>query len=277
MLKRFLFALALFTPNWGAAAVACDDKVQKVCIETVQSGNSVTFYAENRFPLLPVTVNIDLTLNNLTRPPAGSTPFVLQGQDRVLLFKLSQRQARAWSYRYTFTWSRGDITARHDDRYTYRLPFAPGQAFPVGQSCNGNFTDTGLHKFAVDFDMPVGTPIHAAREGIVVDVKDDSRTGGAGQQYQDYGNYVIIQHADRTLAQYFHLKQGGAQVRLGDRVRAGALIGLSGNTGQSTGPHLHFDVVRGTATVKSETVPFRFSTDQGPVRCPSRGTTLRAR
>jgi murein DD-endopeptidase MepM/ murein hydrolase activator NlpD len=125
--------------------------------------------------------------------------------------------------------------------------------------------------------MPVGTPIHAAREGIVVDVKDDSRTGGAGQQYQDYGNYVIIQHADRTLAQYFHLRQGGAQVRLGDRVRAGALIGLSGNTGQSTGPHLHFDVVRGTVTVKSETVPFRFSTDRGPVRCPSRGTTLRAR
>ncbi|WP_439123520.1 M23 family metallopeptidase [Marivita sp.] len=277
MLNRFLIALAFFAPALVAAEVSCDDKFQMVCIETVQRGNSVEFYAENRYALLPVTVNIELEVQNLNLPPKDASPFVLTGKVRVPLFTLSQRQKnRAWSYRYTFTWSRGDITARHDDRQAYRLPFAQGQAFTVGQSCDGRFSHIGPHRYAIDFNMPVGTPVHAARDGIVVDVKDDSKTGGAGQEYQDYGNYVIIQHADRTLAQYFHLKQGGARVRLGDKVRVGMLIGFSGNTGQSTGPHLHFDVVRGSPTTKSETLPFRFATSQGPSRCPQQGTTLQA-
>lgn len=276
MFRRFLFALALCAPTLAAADRSCDTKFQKVCIETVQNGNTITFYAENLYPFLPVTLDIKLDLKNLGRSEGGAGPFVLDGNQRVQLFKLSQRQAGAWSYRYNFRWSRGDYTARHDDRHAYMLPFAPGQAFTVGQSCNGSFTHFGARRFAVDFNMPQGTPIHAARDGIVVDLKEDSRSGGPGAQYQDLGNYVIIQHSDRTLAQYFHLKQGGVSVNTGDRVRAGTLIGYSGNTGQSTGPHLHFDVVRGDIGVTSETLPFRFATSAGPLKCPAAGTTLRA-
>ena len=276
MLKSLLIALALLAPSVAVADISCDTKFKKVCIETVQSGSDIAFYAENRYRFLPVTLNIELDLTNLQRTRGSAGPFVLNGNERVLMFTLSQRRNAAWSYNYTFTWSRGDITARHDDSHVYRLPFAPGKAFTVGQSCNGRFTHVGAHQYAVDFDMPEGTAIHAARDGVVVDVKEDSRTGGPGVEYQDQGNYVILLHNDRTLAQYFHLRQGGVSVRLGDRVRAGALLGYSGNTGQSTGPHLHFDVIRGSKTVKSETLPFRFATDQGAVRCPGRGTTLRA-
>lgn len=276
MFLRLLFALVLMAPTLVLADRSCDTKFQKVCIETVRTGNAIAFYAENRYRLLPVTMNIELELLNLHRTEGGAGPFVLGGNERVHVFTLSQRRKSEWSYRYTFTWTRGDITARHDDSHMYRLPFALGKAFSVGQSCNGNFTHTGPHRFAVDFNMPEGTAIHAARDGVVVDLKENSRSGGPGEQYKDQGNYVVIQHADRTLAQYFHLRPGGAEVRLGDRVRAGTLIGYSGNTGQSTGPHLHFDVIRGTKTVKSETLPFRFVTAQGPVRCPPRGTTLRA-
>ena len=276
MFKAMLLIFAIVGPTWVAANVSCDEKYQKICIEAVQNGNSIAFYAENKYRFLPVTLNIELDLQNLSRTEGSAGPFVLNGNERVRVFTLTQRRNAAWSYNYTFTWSRGDITARHDDRYTYRLPFAPGQAFTIGQSCNGDFTHVGPYRYAVDFDMPEGTAIHAARDGVVVDVKEDSRTGGPGEQYKDHGNYVIIQHADRTLAQYFHLRPGGAQVRLGDRVRAGTLIGYSGNTGQSTGPHLHFDVIRGTKTVKSETLSFRFETAQGPTKCPQRGSTLRA-
>ena len=276
MFRPLIFSLAMLIPGMVFADRACDTKFGKICIETGQTDTSVVCYAENRYPLLPVTLNVDLELNNLRRSQGDAGPFVLNGGDRLRLFTLSQQQNAQWSYRYTFTWSRGDITARHDDRHAYRLPFPIGQSFSIGQSCNGRFTHVGSHRYAVDFNMPEGTPIHAARDGIVVDVKEDSRSGGPDPSYKDQGNYVIMLHADRTLAQYYHLRPGGAVVAVGDRVRAGALIGYSGNTGQSTGPHLHFDVIRGSTSVASETLPFRFATSKGPLRCPEVGTTLRA-
>ncbi len=274
--KRLLILAALLAPTLVAADRACDTKFQRVCIETVQSAEAVTFFAENRHPLLPVTLNIELELHNMYRAQGGEGPFVLDGNQRVQLFTLNLTRNAAWSYSYNFTWSRGDITARHDERQSYRLPFAPGQAFVVGQSCNGRFTHIGGYRYAVDFDMPEGTAIHAARDGIVVDVKEDSRSGGPSEAYRDQGNYVIVQHADRTLAQYVHLRPDGARVNPGESVRAGTLLGFSGNTGQSTGPHLHFDVIRGAVGVKSETLPFRFATSRGAVQCPPRGARLQA-
>ncbi len=271
-----LVACAVLLPRLAMAEPVCDDTVQKVCIETVQTGDQVVFYGENRHSLLPVTVNLELSLTNLTRTQGAAGPFVLDGNKRERLFTLTQRRNASWSYRYNFTWSRGDITARHDDSVSYRLPFPSGRSFNVGQSCDGAFTHSGAHRYAIDFNMPEGTPVHAARAGVVVSVKEDSRRGGASENYQDDGNHVIIKHADRTLGQYFHLKPNGASVRPGDRVQAGSLIGYSGNTGQSTGPHLHFDVIKGAAGIKSETVLIRFNTSRGPVRCPSRGTTLSA-
>lgn len=273
--RVFLLALFFALPGVAFAERVCDEKFGQVCIETVLSGGEITFLAENRHARLPVTLNIEVSTTNLRRVKGGAGPFVLQGKTKVELFTLAQHRNAAWSYRYDFTWSRGDITARHDDSVAYRLPFAPGAAFNVGQSCNGAFSHRGAVRYAVDIDMPIGTPIHAARAGTVVEVKEDSRRGGAGSKYRDDGNHIIIQHSDRTLGQYFHLKQGGAAVRIGQTVRAGTLIGYSGNTGQSTGPHLHFDVVKGSRGVESETLPFRFATSGGAMRCPPKGTVLR--
>ena len=95
---------------------------------------------------------------------------------------------------------------------------------------------------ALDFTMEIGTPICAARDGLILFVKENSNKGGKTFKFQEYGNNITIYHEDGTMANYFHIKKGGSKVKEGDRVKAGDVIALSGNTGWSSGPHLHFQV-----------------------------------
>ncbi|NJO03500.1 MAG: M23 family metallopeptidase, partial [Bacteroidia bacterium] len=75
------------------------------------------------------------------------------------------------------------------------------------------------------------TPICAAREGVVVEIKDDAQEGGKDRRYASQANYIIILHPDGTLAHYWHLRPEGCAVKVGDRVNPGDIIGYSGNTG----------------------------------------------
>lgn len=100
--------------------------------------------------------------------------------------------------------------------------------------------DTNHKKYAVDVLMPIGTPLLAIADGIVRAV---------GEQYLDsdhtpgHENFIIVEHADGTAAGYGHLTNMGAVVEVGNVVKQGDLIGYSGHTGNSTTPHLHFDVI----------------------------------
>lgn len=109
---------------------------------------------------------------------------------------------------------------------------------------------------AYDWPMPVGTPVYAARSGVVAAAKSDSNRGGATENFKDDGNYVIIRHQDNTYANYLHFKQGGVFVRVGQSVKAGDKIGESGNTGWTTEPHLHFHI----ADKDGRTLPVTFLT-----------------
>lgn len=99
-------------------------------------------------------------------------------------------------------------------------------------------------KEAVDFIISEGTPIKAALDGIVVDVKQDSTIGGSDESFDQFGNYIEIQHQNEEYSIYEHIRKDGAVVKIGDKVKRGQIIGYSGKTGwiAHLDPHLHFDV-----------------------------------
>jgi murein DD-endopeptidase MepM/ murein hydrolase activator NlpD len=115
------------------------------------------------------------------------------------------------------------------------LPYKPGAGFEVAQSHTNISTHRLGNRYAIDWSMPIGQPIYAARAGIVVSTYAASNSSAMA-------NHIWIEHSDGTIGKYLHLDHRGIRVQEGERVVAAQLIGKSGNTGFSKGPHLHFSV-----------------------------------
>ncbi|MCS4247765.1 M23 family metallopeptidase [Pseudomonas sp. BIGb0164] len=142
--------------------------------------------------------------------------------------------------------------------YRYPLPWRGGP-FRLTQGPNGNFSHTDAKsRYAMDIAMPEGTPIIAARSGMVV--KTENEQVGRGNDAS--GNFVRVRHDDGSEAVYLHLKQGSVSVRAGQRVSVGSPLALSGNTGNSSGPHLHFVVQRATEA-GLVSIPYEFNQPVG--------------
>lgn len=147
-----------------------------------------------------------------------------------------------------------------DDTYVYELPFEKGKKVFLAQAYNSKFSHK--NELSLDFKVKVGTKIYAGREGVVSAAKEDSNEGGLGKKYLSKGNHVVILHDDGSYGGYWHLAHNGALVDVGDVVKKGQLIGLSGNTGYSAFPHLHFWVYK-MIDGEKVTVPTRFNTVSG--------------
>ena len=159
----------------------------------------------------------------------------------------------------------GDPSARPRD-YEYLLPLKQ-RGFRIDQGFGGGFShNDSQNRYAVDFAADIGTPVLAAREGVVMQVENDFAKAGLNRErYGGRANFIRILHDDGTMALYAHLREEGALVRVGQRVRVGQQIGLSGNTGFTTGPHLHF-VIQVNRGMKLESLPFRMRGPAGPLR-----------
>ncbi len=145
----------------------------------------------------------------------------------------------------------------------YILPFEVGKQFLCNQSYCPPDPAWGHHNwFALDFQMPIGTNIIASRAGQVLHVEERWTDGNLG-----LANYVYVQHADGTVAEYYHLTQNGVLVNVGDNVQKGQVIALSGNTGPSNGPHLHFVLYRSSYAYsqyqRQYTLPVNFKNADG--------------
>jgi len=148
-----------------------------------------------------------------------------------------------------------------DTSYVYALPFEKGKSFRIIQGYFSQFSHK--ERAALDFNMKPGTPVTAARDGVVIRVKEDGRKGGFKKSYRPHGNNIVIQHNDGSRAGYWHLQKDGAFVSIGDSVKRGQQIGLSGQTGYAAVPHLHFLVWRFDGNRKFQQVPTRFQTSKG--------------
>lgn len=183
--------------------------------------------------------------------------------------------ARAYSYNLRATSVMGPPRTNETPAVTYRIPYAGGTAFEVTQAFFGEFShNTPDSEYAVDIAMPEGTPIVAARDGIVMDVNRDFV--GNGSDMQKYGaraNGVRILHDDGTMAEYAHLKSESVRVIPGTRVKAGQVIAESGNTGFSTGPHLHFVVQKNDGKML-RSIPFTFRLEDGTLIKPQENMNL---
>lgn len=152
------------------------------------------------------------------------------------------------------------VVTRNVDDYVYELPFDKGAKHRIVQGYGGLFSHS--HIAAIDFEMPVGTSVYAAREGKIYSYKDDSNAGGVTSGYNGKANYIIIQHNDGSFGCYWHLKQNSVLIKKG-YVSKGQKIGLSGATGLVIKPHLHFSVKRKLTYDMDSFVQTKFKTTQG--------------
>lgn len=159
----------------------------------------------------------------------------------------------------------------HDDAYLYRLPYADAESHPVLQSYGETLSHRGAEEFTVDFGMPEGTLVHAARGGLVVRVEDAHARACWAVGCGEFANFVTVMHDDGTLGEYYHLAPHSALVEVGDQVARGQALARSGNTGYSTAPHLHFGVYRAARAGGTQSIPVRFLTRGGVALEPRTG------
>jgi murein DD-endopeptidase MepM/ murein hydrolase activator NlpD len=150
---------------------------------------------------------------------------------------------------------------KEDSSYVYSLPFGNSKKVLLVQAYESKMSHKGER--ALDFKVKKGTKVCAAREGVVISARGDSDKGGLKDENLSDGNYISIQHIDGSVAHYWHLEKDGVKVRVGDTVRKGQWIGLSGNTGYSAFPHLHFEVQGYDTQGNYGQLPTRFNTNKG--------------
>lgn len=224
---------------------ATDDEQSKstlqVDVKIIEKDELFILSATNHF-FIPIQLVIYNRSNNtikqehLIQPNTQIELLTFEKQDKDTLSKKFNKE-------YKIKYFYGDQSKiSHNDNYLYCLPFQEGKKYRVSQGQNGKFThNTDKSRYAIDFKLKIGDQVHAAREGVVVRTIDKFKEHG-GSEFINKANLITILHNDGTLGSYFHLDYKGVLVSVGDKVERGQLIGYSGLTGFTRGPHLHFVV-----------------------------------
>lgn len=255
---RLIFILLTACLLMGSQA-----KGQEVYLKKKVEQDSFVMYLVNE-SYMPLYVQV-MVNENIPADSRALSGFILPPKsksEKVIIIPILNETDTTWLQKQNFA----DIRLQHgnpfevkaDHSYPYGIPFSRKKAYRLIQGFNGEYSHQApASRFALDFAMPIGAKVCAAREGRVVKVKADSRAGGPAPKYKGKDNHIVILHDDGTLAYYVHLDYEGALVKEGEQVRKGQLLGFSGHTGYSTRPHLHF-VIRQPTPEGPIAIPFRF-------------------
>jgi murein DD-endopeptidase MepM/ murein hydrolase activator NlpD len=252
-------------------------QMPSVDVRREAAGGGAQIIAHNEC-LCPAQVAVWVTAaDNLRGGVQGNrvTAVLPAGAEQTLLVLRAQRPGAPWSFELEHGFILGDPAAEHRPDEPYLPPIAPASSFPITQAWPDRITHvTADSEYAVDIAMPEGSGVFAARSGTVVAVAYANFLGGADAvEFAAKANQVRILHDDGTFAIYAHLAWDSIRVRPGQRVARGERIAASGNTGFSTGPHLHFVVLQNEG-LKSVSVPVRFSDGRGGAVTPRAGMQL---
>lgn len=239
-------------------------------LDSVKEGEGFRLVARNQ-GWAPVSLRVDIgaaenlamerswPLHVVVRPKSETTVAILRAADAKRSFRFAMRSSHR----------PGNYLMPHDDNASYRLPWQDGRSFVVSQAADGPLTThlDAESRNALDFNLPEGTPVLAARDGVVIEAEASHRAGGVDRSLLGRANHVWIVHDDDSIAMYSHLAYGSLRVAIGDRVRSGQLLGQSGATGYASGPHLHFAVTRlelQNGAFVALSVPVRFQVGKLP-------------
>ncbi len=248
---------------------------QKVRLEKRGDKFHPFFYAINQYPgPIEIEVAWEKAENAIADPPLPQRFVVSPGESADLFNVRGAVENQSWRFTLQYRYMIGQPLTDYAGSQAYLPPTAPGSRFQITQAFDGEFSHQDeQNRYAVDIMMPIGTPVHAARSGIVLEVDDDYFKSGTEQAYANKANSIRILHDDGSMAIYAHLELEKAQVHPGLQVEAGELIGYSGNTGFTTGPHLHF-AIQINQGMQLASVPFRFTDREGRTFEPQQGSWL---
>jgi murein DD-endopeptidase MepM/ murein hydrolase activator NlpD len=192
----------------------------------------------------------------------------LEPGTRQTLVRASRTGTDKADLRYVWRVGLGSPEAVHNPPRPYRVPFGVGSTYLVSQAYPNRITHTTADsQYAVDIALPDGTPVYSAREGTVINARHDAFRGAIAPVMLDQANIIEILHDDGTIAVYAHLHWDSIRVRIGEHVVRGQYIANSGNTGFTSGPHLHFAVIR-NAGVEDVSIPVQFAGLAGVAMTP---------
>jgi len=231
-MRSILFILLINTLSLNAQKL-------ETTIYYEKEGNDIMYYADNlEFGTVSVLFEADL---NQMESSAGKDFFiVMQGlSKRNFVTKLT---------------ASGDLGKTKYDNLLLDLPFRSGLSYKIFQGYNGRETHRGEN--SLDFGLKLGDEIHAALGGKVVKIEQRNSGRCTRPECAKNNNYVVIEHQDGSFAEYVHIMKDGARVKVGEEVKTGQLIAISGDVGYATGPHLHFSVFipdkSGRKTIKTK-------------------------